>query len=374
MATVDFVYVNAGGGHRAAATALQAVTEKQLGWTVRLLNLQDVLEPIDIVRKLTGVRFDDWYNKIMKRGWTFGAAQMIPVLQAVIRHYHKDQVRLLEAHWKQSPPDLVVAMNPHFNRALFEGLRRVSPTAPYVTILTDLADFPPHFWMEKQEQHFICGTERAVEQARALAHREQFIHRVSGMILNPRFYEPMEIDRRGERLKLGLDADKPTGLVLFGGLGSSMMEKIARHLDASDVDAQFICICGHNEKLAARLRETGGRLKRHVEGFTKEIPYFMRLSDFFIGKPGPGSISEALAMRLPVIVQRNFLTLPQERYNAQWVVEKQVGFAVAKAHEFPNAVGELLRPENFEKFRKNAAALNNRAVFEIPEILRRIAG
>jgi 1,2-diacylglycerol 3-beta-galactosyltransferase len=100
----------------------------------------------------------------------------------------------------------------------------------------------------------------------------------------------------------------------------------------------------------------------------------MRLSDFFIGKPGPGSISEALAMRLPVIVQRNFLTLPQERYNAQWVVEKQVGFAVAKAHEFPNAVGELLRPENFEKFRKNAAALNNRAVFEIPEILRRIAG
>ena len=31
----------------------------------------------------------------------------------------------------------------------------------------------------------------------------------------------------------------------------------------------------------------------HVVGFTSEIPYYMVLSDFFIGKPGPGSISEA---------------------------------------------------------------------------------
>jgi len=370
MATVDFVYVNAGGGHRAAATALQAVTETQLGWTARLLNLQDVLDPIDIVRRLTGVRFDDWYNKIMKRGWTFGAARMVPVLQAVIRHYHNDQVRLIEAHWKKSPPDLVVAMHPHFNRALFEGLRRVSPTAPYATILTDLADYPPHFWMEKQGQHFICGTEHAVEQARAIGAEEKFIHRVSGMILNPRFYEPMEINRRAERQKLGLDSDKPTGLVLFGGLGSSVMTKIARHLDDSEVDCQLIFICGHNEKLAEKLRAGKSRLKRHVAGFTREIPYFMRLSDFFIGKPGPGSISEALAIRLPVIVQSNFLTLPQERYNAQWVVEQNIGVSVASHREFPRAVAEILRPEKFERFRANAAALNNRAVFEIPEILR----
>jgi 1,2-diacylglycerol 3-beta-galactosyltransferase len=77
-------------------------------------------------------------------------------------------------------------------------------------------------------------------------------------------------------------------------------------------------------------------------------------------------------MQLPVIVQCNALTLPQERYNAQWVVEKQVGISVARAREFPQAVAELLRPDNFERFRNNAAAINNRAVFEIPEILRGI--
>ena len=59
----------------------------------------------------------------------------------------------------------------------------------------------------------------------------------------------------------------------------------------------------------------------YVEGFTKEVPRYMQLADYFIGKPGPGSISEAVAMRLPVIVERNAWTLPQERYNADWVRE-----------------------------------------------------
>ena len=62
----------------------------------------------------------------------------------------------------------------------------------------------------------------------------------------------------------------------------------------------------------------GRRMPMHVEGFTREVPYFMGLADFFIGKPGPGSISEALAMRLPVIVERNAWTLAHERYNADW--------------------------------------------------------
>ena len=54
----------------------------------------------------------------------------------------------------------------------------------------------------------------------------------------------------------------------------------------------------------------------------------MALADFFIGKPGPGSISEALQFHLPVIVEANSKTLPQERYNAQWVTEKHFGVAV----------------------------------------------
>ncbi len=64
---------------------------------------------------------------------------------------------------------------------------------------------------------------------------------------------------------------------------------------------------------------------RLVVGFTSQIRYYMQLSDFFVGKPGPGSISEAVQQGLPVIVVRNAWTMPQERYNTEWVEENGAG-------------------------------------------------
>ena len=103
------------------------------------------------------------------------------------------------------------------------------------------------------------------------------------------------------------------------------MLDIAKHLDHSDLPVQLILLCGRNERLARSLKELDKRIPMFIEGFTTEVPYYMHLADFMIGKPGPGSISEALAMGLPLIVQRNASTLPQEKYNARWVLENEVG-------------------------------------------------
>lgn len=372
MERVDFVYFDAGGGHRAAATALRTVAGQQFPWDIHAMNLQELLDSIDVVRKLTGLRLQDFYNLMLKKGWTWGTGFGVRVLQAAIRLFHQDQVRLLEKYWRERRPDLVVSLVPHFNRALFESLRRVTPRTPLVTILTDIADYPPHFWLERQEQFFICGSERAVAQARSLGLREEQIYRASGMILHPKFYQPVTASRPVERPRLGLDPDLPTGLVMFGGEGSTAMLKIVREVEASNPGLQLICICGHNERLAEKLRRMPGRVRKHVVGFTAEVPYYMRLSDFFIGKPGPGSISEALAMGLPVIVERNARTLPQERYNADWVLEKQVGLVIRDYRQITRAIGELVHPAHFARYRANAAAMNNRAVFEIPRLLREI--
>jgi 1,2-diacylglycerol 3-beta-galactosyltransferase len=205
-----------------------------------------------------------------------------------------------------------------------------------------------------------------------LGHTAERIFRVSGMILNPRFYDPVTVDRRAERLRLGLDPEKPTGLVLFGGQGSWVMREIARKLDRSGLALQLILICGKNEKLARALREYKPRIPMFVEGFTNEVPYYMHLSDFFIGKPGPGSISEALAMKLPVIVERNAWTLPQERYNTEWVLEHRVGRVVPNFRNIDIVAAEMLAPGELARYRANAAAIDNRAVFEIPAPVQRI--
>src|SRR5262249_42213164 len=159
---------------------------------------------------------------------------------------------------------------------------------------------------------------KAVDQARALGHTDGRVFQTSGMILRPNFYDPLIVDRAAERARLGLDPKRPTGLVLFGGQGSKVMIEIARRIP----DTQLILICGRNEQLARTLRSLPTIAPRFVEGFTQEIPYYMRLADFFIGKPGPGSISEAVHMDLPLIVERNAWTLAQERYNIEWIEEQ----------------------------------------------------
>ena len=363
MTKLDFLFFDAGGGHRAAANALKAVIDQQQrGWDVRLVNLQEILDPLDIFRKFTGIRMQDVYNLLLKKGWTLGSPQLTVAMHALIRLYHPGQVRLLKKYWAQGERNLVVSLVPNFNRALRESL----PDTPLVTILTDLADYPPHFWIEQQDQYFICGTDKAVEQALSLGHSIERVFRTSGMILRPKFYDPITIDRGEERDQLGLDPDLPTGLVLFGGEGSSVMLDIAKQISTR---AQFIFICGKNQKLAERLRRLPTTFPKYVEGFTSEIPYYMRLSDFFVGKPGPGSISEALAMHLPVIVECNAWTLPQERYNTEWIKEKDIGVVLKSFREIDAAVRDLLEPANFARYRANAAAIKNRAVFEIPEML-----
>jgi hypothetical protein len=360
---LDFVYFNAGGGHRAAANALKTVIEQQgRPWEIRLVNLQDVLKPLDVFRKYTGINMEDVYNLLLKKGWTLGSPQLTVAMHGLIRLYHRGQVRMLRKFWSEGERDLVVSLIPNFNRALRQSL----PDTPLVTILTDMADYPPHFWIEQQQQYLICGTDKAVEQAKAHGHSAENTFQTSGMILRPNFYEPVTVDRGEERKKLGLDPNLTTGLVLFGGEGSNAMLDIAKRVTAR---AQFIFICGKNQKLAERLRRLPTQFPKHIEGFTSEIPRYMHISDFFIGKPGPGSISEALAMHLPIIVERNAWTLPQERFNTEWIREKQVGVVLKSFREIGAGLKELLEPANYAQFRANAAAIKNRAVFEIPEIL-----
>jgi hypothetical protein len=378
---LQFLYFDAGGGHRSAATALKSVISAQeRPWEVTLVNVQELLHSLDVFRKVTGIRLEDIYNRMLARGWTLGAAAGLKFMHGIIRTYHRPVVEMLTRHFSDTRPDLVVSLIPNFNRAIGQALNAALPGAPMVTILTDFADYPPHFWIEPRDastpaaRFLICGTDRAAAQARSMGHRDAHVFRVSGMILRPNFYKPVNVDRAADRARLGLDPNRPTGLVLFGGEGSAVMLEIARHLN----DTQLILICGRNRALAARLREQQAARRaqsektapRHIEGFTSEIPFFMHLADFFIGKPGPGSISEAMAMGLPVIVESNAWTLPQERYNAEWVRERGVGIVLSNFRGIREAAGELLA--SLDDYRSNVGKIENRALFEIPEILERL--
>ncbi len=376
MKKIHVVFHDGGGGHRNAAVALQTViSQQQRDWQIELIQFQDLTDRLDVLRKLTGIRIQQQYNIMLQKGWTLGSTQLLRVLQLTIRIFHKPLVNLLEKFWRENPADLLISVIPHFNRQICESWTKVYPGRPFVTIITDLADFPPRFWIEPiRDQYVIAGTEKAADQARAMGHDDAHTFLTSGMILRPDFYVQDDFDPVALRREMGLREGLTTAIVLFGGHGSKVMYDITEKLDAAGLLLQLILICGRNDALAAKLRARQWKMPVHVIGFTKEVHRLMRAADFLIGKPGPGSIAEAMVRKLPVLIECNAWTLPQERYNAEWVKEKGVGIVLKNFGDVVDGVKRMLDPAALSEFRRNVIAQNNRAVFEIPEILARLLG
>jgi 1,2-diacylglycerol 3-beta-galactosyltransferase len=369
MKKVYFMIYDMGAGHRSTANALKEVIEnRELPWNIQVVEVfKEVFE--------TTTNHYIYNELILKKKWAkmINDPLLVPLFRLVIKLRHSVWRNLLRKYWREHQPDLVVSLLPLVNRVLYESLQAELPETPFVTSITDFADCPPNFWIEPQEQFLICPSQRAVQQAQSFGYPEQRIFRTSGVVIHPRFNEPVTSDRSFERQRLGLDPDLPTALVIFGSHGSKEMIEIAERLEQSSLNLQLIFICGRNEKLAQDLRNIPSRFPKYVEGFTKQIPHYMHLSDFFIGKPGSVGISEAIAMKLPVITEcNNITTLFQERASADWLADNGFGIVVENFRDINKAVAELIEPENFARYRANVEAYNNRAVFEVVDTLEKI--
>lgn len=365
---ICFAIYDMGGGHRSTANALKAVIEQRnLPWQIEIVEVfKDVFKT-----NLPQYLYNNW---VLKKKWARAINDpfSVPLFKLQIRLRDRGWRNNLQQYWREQQPDLVVSLMPLINRVLCKSLRLELPGTPFVTAITDFADCPPHFWIEPQEQFLICPSERAVKQAQAFGYRDQRIFQTSGVVIHPRFNEPIAGERL-ERQSLGLKPDLPTGLVIFGAQGSEKMLEIADRLERSSLDLQLIFICGRNEKLATELRNRPSRYPKYVEGFTKQIPHYMHLSDFFISKPGSVGISEAIALNLPAITEcNNTMTLFQERATAQWLARNGFGMVVDNFRDIDQAVAKLIEPKTLSRYRANVEAYHNRAGFEVVEILERI--
>ncbi len=267
---------------------------------------------------------------------------------------------------------MVVSLVGLFNRVIHESLTASGIRAPFVTILIDLADYPPHFWIERQKQYLIVGSKKAKYQALAAGYDPASVFQASGMIIHPNFYDedPVAPQELAESL---VQDQRITGIVSFGGYGGTEMVRIAKRLSRLRDKLQCVFVCGHNRNLKRRIERLTQDHFWHVVGFTDRMPFYLRTSDFFIGKPGSISLCEAVRLRVPVITTRSWRTMPQERYPADWIRELSTGLVLKSFRRIDRAVEELLQqPGALDRFRRNLASVEIRAVLEIPSILEEI--
>ena len=367
MKQVYLMIYDLGGGHRSIANALrEIIKQRTLPWQVHI---------VEFFRDIVGTDapHNVYNNFVLKKKWAkiINEPILVPSFKLQVRLRYRAWRSLLEEYWQEHQPDLVVSLMPYVNKLLKDSLQAF-PQTPFVTCMTDFADVPPNLWIEQQEQFLICPSETAVEQAKTYNYSDANMIQTSGVVIHPRFNEPKNCDIALERKSLGLDPDLPTGLVVFGSYGSSEMIEIAERLEKSELKLQLIFICGRNEELANNLKDIPSRLPKLIEGFTKKIPYYMDLSDFFISKPGSVGISEAVARKLPVITQCDRLTLFQERSSAAWLEDNEFGIVVDNFGSINTAVAKLIEPENLNRYRSNVEAYDNRAGFEVVDSLEKI--
>lgn len=390
--SIEIFYFEAGAGHRCAMRALKEILAlRHPRWIVTPIDLQKLLEPVDPLHKICSkispslnrllnmngaksalrpLRAQDFYNLVVNSGVSRGFDRMRPLVQEGIRKRFPQIEALLKNRWLNAAqtPDLVISVIPNFNGVLFRALRAVCG-APFITVITDLEEREPGFWMEDQDQIIVCGSANAAKRARSCGfYAPRNIIRVSGMLLRPLFYNPP--GRSLSLRTLGLLQNKTTALISFGGNGSIAAKTVVDRLEKAKTNIQCLVLCGKNKRLFEKLRQ---RKNCCAVGFVQNVADFMRLADFYIGKPGPGSLSEALHLGLPVVVESNAATLPQEKPNVDWVLENGVGLSVSKLGRHI-AFAAAHMEKNLGGFKQNIRLTipPNRALFEIADVIENV--
>lgn len=366
---ITILYTDAGGGHKAAARALQNILERDGRYQVKIINIYtEIIPNLDIFR-FTPYQGEEIYNRFIQgKGWTgIFCLLFYSIVVGSIHLQWPIGLRQLKAYWEAEKPDLVISVIPMMNTLLSRSLKPYK--IPFMVLLTDLREPQRYVWMPKDKTtSIICGTKAAYQDAKKLKHPEELITDNAGLVIHPKFYELPELERSTEREKHGLKADLATACMLYGGSGSQRMVDLAKALSELDVKFQIIFLCGNHQDIAQQIRDLQLPYPHLILGYTQEVPYYMRLSDFFIGKPGPGSLTEALVMKLPVILDRKNLLL-QERYNIRWVQEQKLGCAFKNIKGFKQCVTQLLSGDTLAQTQAQTQALENQAIFNMPKLV-----
>lgn len=361
MKKIFLIIQDAGGGHRASAMALvQAAKDKRYNWDFSIISGTK-----DILNERGG---EVLYNFLLKKRleilfWPFA----VPVIKSYIRLKHSAGVRKFRNFWMKEKPDLVISLTTFINRALCDSLKSTALEGSFITVLTDLADTPPGFWIENVDQTLVVATERAKEQALELGLKESQIHRISGLMIHPRYYKEYTCEQLCSfKKQRGLSPSLPIFLVMFGGMGSPLMIPVLKVLNRLNENFQVVCICGNNLALQEKINSLRFNYSLVTEGFTSDIPQYMAVSQCYIGKAGPGTLSEAEKMNLPVITFKSLNKLRHESYNLKWLEETGRGRILNSVKSLPSALKKYF----FNNAKKTSLAeSDNEGVYEVCNLI-----
>jgi 1,2-diacylglycerol 3-beta-galactosyltransferase len=192
------------------------------------------------------------------------------------------------------------------------------------------------------------------------------------MPIDPKFATEPETTPAERKTTLGLDPALPTILLVGGGEGAGGLAQAAYALGRLSLHAQMVIVTGRNRTLHTELErdKASFSMPTTVLGFVHNMPELMRASDVVATKAGPGSISEAMACGLPIVLTGY---IPgQEEGNVDYVVSNHIGVLARTPEKLTAAVRSMLVPgsDMLAEMRANIQRLRYpRASFDIAKLI-----
>jgi processive 1,2-diacylglycerol beta-glucosyltransferase len=361
------LYGSYGEGHQQAAKAIRdSFRKKQPNVEVILSDFMELTHPlfhpisqylyIQGLKKLPsayGYLYDktrsfNYFSLFLKKFNRFGMGRLLKLIQTL-------------------NPTVVVSTFPVASGAMSMLKSYGLTNVPITTVITDHTDHS--YWIYPLTDQYIVGSELVKLALLKYNIPEQQIT-VTGIPIRTEFSEYVNIEEITK--KHGLDPEMPTVLLMGGGCGLfGDGPSLIKALEAVPMRLQLIFVCGNNYKLQLQLTEQLACSKHrvHINGYIDHIHELMGVSHFMVGKPGGLTVSEALAMELPMII---FNPLPgQEEDNTRFLLQSGVAFHAESVQDLTDILVEgLQHPEILKSMRELSRKVQKKsAAFDAREII-----
>ena len=349
-----FLISDTGGGHRSAANAITAA-------------LDEVRDPYSFEHRIDDVAAHCSFPLTqLGLGYSMALRYAPPVYGALYyatngRRRYKAIVRFCEPLYRERlrdlflsyDPDVIVSVHPLLNHAALRARADASMQhIPLVTVITDLGKVHES-WLMPEADAVVVPAREVYDRALSRGVPPSRL-RLLGHPIHPRF-DDVAGTRQELRAKLGLPQDALVVMIMAGGEGGGKIQTTALALARARLPIHLLVVCGRNDTLLEKLNELQPRLPTPLTaiGFTDQIPEYFRAVDLLVTKAGPGSLAEANAAQLPVVV---YDYVPgQERGNVDFVRHNGLGeVAIHSSAEVVAAVARMIRtPDRLAQIRHN---------------------
>lgn len=344
-----------GGGHMAAANALKDY--------VLTYCKEDKIAVVDAIQEV-----DPTLNKIIVYGYKkivacvpklfyrlYKSSNKKSGLGSIMFNIFYEKSKKLKQVLKKFKPDVIICTHPFCAQMVSMLKRQGELSIPSLAVLTD---YEPHqAWINHGTDAYITAHDKMKDQMEKMGALESNIFPF-GIPVNPKFFEP--INKHAVLKELNLSENLKTILIMAGSFGIKKALDIYDDISYIRDDFQIIVITGKNQKLYEKINRLIA-LKRKTTKyykptklikFTNKVNTYMAISDLLITKPGGLTISEALAVNLPMAL---YDAIPgQEEANKKFLLENHMAVDIQERSFRRKVIKNLLNsPTMLYEMKKN---------------------